>query len=92
MPLRAPNGEVWLTTKEAAALCKVQPITVRQWVARGHLEPVGRAPAGGTLYFRQVDLARAEAKVRCGARESRAGLLASLERELAESLGRSLVA
>jgi len=55
---------VLMTTEEAAKLCQVQPVTIRQWVRRGHLTPVGREPGGRSLMFRQVDVAGAERKTR----------------------------
>lgn len=68
MALYSRDHEPLLTTAEAAQLCGVNPGTVRQWVNRGHLTPVGRLPAGGELMFRQIDVARAEARTRRHAR------------------------
>jgi excisionase family DNA binding protein len=56
-----------LTVEEAAEHCGVQPVTVRQWVYRGHLESVARG-ANGRLLFNVVDVARAERATRERAR------------------------
>ena len=55
-----------LTTEEAAKLCRVQPVTIRQWVRRGHLDYV-RGDDGepltnrqGLRLFDQMAVARAE--------------------------------
>lgn len=59
-----------LTTAEAAALCRVRPVTIRQWVARGHLDYARGANGqpltndAGLQLFRQLDVARAEHKTR----------------------------
>lgn len=77
MALWDSDGTVLLSTKEAAAFCRVEPVTIRQWVNRGHLEPARHAPGGGSLYFRQRDLASRRRP------EAPAERLASIERELA---------
>lgn len=56
-----------LTVEEAAAHCGVQPVTVRQWVSRGHLSPVTRG-IKGRLLFNVVDVAKAEKATRERAR------------------------
>jgi excisionase family DNA binding protein len=55
-----------LTTAEAAKLCRVQPVTIRQWVSRGHLDYL-RDEQGqpvtndaGLRLFEQMAVARAE--------------------------------
>jgi excisionase family DNA binding protein len=56
MALASPDG-VLITTAEAAKRCGVKPGTIRQWVARGHLTPAGRLPAGRSAMFRLADVA-----------------------------------
>lgn len=53
-----------LTTTDAARIVGVTPMTVRQWVARGHLEPVrhGVKP----LLFREDDVVQCHAARRPG--------------------------
>lgn len=58
-----------LSTAEAAALARVQAVTVRSWKARGHLAPAGRDRFGRPLY-RALDVARAEAATRVAARRA----------------------
>ncbi|WP_157253190.1 MerR family transcriptional regulator [Nonomuraea typhae] len=55
--------EVYLTTASAAELAGVKPATIRKWVEREHLVPVGRDGRGHML-FTQVAVANAEAKTR----------------------------
>jgi excisionase family DNA binding protein len=52
-PRRAEPPEM-LTTREAARLVGVSPATVRQWVRRGHLQPVLRVE--GAHRFRTQDV------------------------------------
>lgn len=59
--------EVYLTTKQAAKLCGIGAAAVRQWVRRGHLEPVGR-DENGQMLFTQLAVAIAENKTRKHAR------------------------
>lgn len=47
-------------TREAAHLVGVGPATIRQWVRRGHLEPMGRL--GNTHSFRVADVHAAAAE------------------------------
>jgi len=60
-----PGG--WITTDQAAQLCGVAPVTVRNWVLRGYVSPGGervKLPVAGRykrrLLLDPVDVARAE--------------------------------
>lgn len=74
MPLPAVGRSLFadtptlLTTAEAAERMGVKPVTIRQWVARGHLTAAGRLPAGGPSVYRLEDLAKAEEATRGKAR------------------------
>ncbi|MDH6111934.1 DNA-binding transcriptional MerR regulator [Kitasatospora sp. MAP12-15] len=52
-----------LTGPEAAALCGVDPATIRSWKRRGLLEPAGLDDRGRPLY-RQLAVAQTEARTR----------------------------
>lgn len=67
MPPRFDEDEVYLTTAQAAQLAGVKPETIRKWVEREHLAPVGRDPRG-RMVFTQLAVARAEEKTRERAR------------------------
>jgi DNA-binding transcriptional MerR regulator len=56
-----------LTTRDAAMHCQVRPVTIRAWVARGHLRAADHTAQGHPLY-RLLDVARAEAATRTAAR------------------------
>lgn len=56
-----------LTVETAAEHCGVQPVTIRQWVSRGHLAPVTRGNRG-RLLFSIIDVAKAEKATRERAR------------------------
>lgn len=56
-----------LTVERAAAHCGVQPVTIRQWVSRGHLKPIARGDKG-RLLFTVLDVAKAEQATRERAR------------------------
>jgi DNA-binding transcriptional MerR regulator len=61
--------EVYVTTNQAAELCGVGAPAVRQWVRRGHLQPVGRDDRGQML-FTQLAVAKAEYATRKHARRA----------------------
>lgn len=55
--------DVLLTGPQVAVLCRRSPATIRSWRHRGLIEPAGLDEHGNPMY-RQIDAARAEAKVR----------------------------
>lgn len=57
--VRHPPRQV-IFTREAAHLVGVRPATIRQWVRRGHLRPMGRL--GNTHSFRVEDVRAAAAE------------------------------
>jgi DNA-binding transcriptional MerR regulator len=63
--------EVYLTSAGAAELAGVSTAAIRQWVKRGHLEPVGRN-AQGHMLFTQLAVAKAEYATRKHARREAA--------------------
>ena len=64
-----------VTTEEAAQIAGVSPVTIRQWVRRGKLEPVQRGAK--PLRFDYAEVARAQ-------RESRPRTWLHRHAELAE--------
>lgn len=56
-----------ITTSQAATLARVRPVTIRQWVSRGHLPKAGLDERGHNL-FRALDVMAAEQKLRKPAR------------------------
>ncbi|MFE2433326.1 MerR family transcriptional regulator [Streptomyces sp. NPDC059409] len=69
MELTAIDPRDLMTATQAAALCGVRPVTVRQWVFKGLLTAVnlGEHDKGPKLY-RLQDVARAEKATRARAR------------------------
>lgn len=59
-PLLKDAGLI-LSVAEAAAMCRVDRNTVRNWVHRGHLTPLGWD--GRRMYFFGPDVARTEKKL-----------------------------
>jgi excisionase family DNA binding protein len=53
LPDAAPDGEVYLTTVQAAEAMSVTPRTVRYWVASGYLPEAvpGRKGRGGSALY-----------------------------------------
>jgi DNA-binding transcriptional MerR regulator len=60
-----------LTGPEAADLCGVSPITIRNWKRRGLIVPDGLDEQGRPLYY-QLTIARAEKRTRKRARRQHA--------------------
>ena len=58
-----------ISVSEAATLAGVTEAVIRQWKRRGHLEPRGLDEYGRPL-FTGIDVLRAEARTRKGARRS----------------------
>lgn len=50
-----------VTTETAAEMLGIRPATLRQWVSRGHLQPVGRT--GRQNLYQRADLHRVQAEV-----------------------------
>ncbi|MFF7365830.1 MerR family transcriptional regulator [Streptomyces sp. NPDC008125] len=50
-----------------AGAAHIQPATIRQWAARGHLTATGLAEDGRTRTYRLADVARAEVATRARA-------------------------
>lgn len=60
--LLAPLHAMTVTTDEAAQIAGVSPVTIRQWVVRGDLEPVQRGTK--PLHFHYDDIARVQREKR----------------------------
>jgi hypothetical protein len=70
-----PNARGLITTEQAAALCGVQPCTIRKWISRGYSLPSGEkrklpvvARCGRGALFDPVEVAKAEYATRERAR------------------------
>jgi predicted site-specific integrase-resolvase len=74
---------VTVTTEEAAHLAGVRPVTIRQWVLRGWLQPVRRGAK--PLRFAYEDVARAQREHR--PRTWQARHAEAVERWTKESMG-----
>lgn len=54
-----PDGEEYLTSKQAAEAMDVQPATIASWRRKGYLTAVAGSPKNRPVY-RRIDVARAE--------------------------------
>lgn len=69
MTVLAPDRlDSLITTNEAAALAGVAVATIRSWIQRGHLTPVGRDPLTDRPLVKFIDVAKAERATRSKAR------------------------
>lgn len=73
--MQVTRADGLIDAEQAAELARVRPITIHQWVARGHLEKAGigeRRGKTGRIYkislFRPEDVRRTEARLRKPAR------------------------
>lgn len=63
LPDPAPDGHVYVTTTQAAALLGVHKSTISQWRAKGYLAPHPASPPRRPLY-RWADVLEAERRTR----------------------------
>jgi hypothetical protein len=61
-----PRRDGRVSRAQAAALCRVDPDTISQWISRGHLKDVKRE--GRRVWLEPVELQRVEYKLRERAR------------------------
>lgn len=87
--LRPARPDGFLTTADAAALVGVRPVTIRQWRARGWLEPQGLDERGHPLHTREAVQAAELAVRRRGIEVS--GIDPRLLRKRDAALARTLV-
>jgi hypothetical protein len=66
LPTPAPDGTIWLTTRQAAAEMHVAPCTITSWRHKGYLTPHPASPPRHPLYS-LGNLIDAERKARSAA-------------------------
>lgn len=50
LPDPAPDGEIYVSTKQAAAGMRVAPCTITRWRSIGYLEPLPGSPPRKPMY------------------------------------------
>jgi hypothetical protein len=66
LPAPGPDGQIWLTTKQASEEIRVAPCTITAWRHKGYLAPHPASPPRHPLYALD-DLIRAELAARTAA-------------------------